>query len=97
MPRAKRPSELLPSGEYERMLAAQAGKCAIPGCRRTPKARRFHIDHEHVPGWADLPMAERLRYVRGLVCYWHNRLMPAGVKPAELRAMADYLEGKRVW
>ncbi len=51
--------------DYARMLEAQDGKCAITGCNRTPKTRRFHVDHDHKTG-----------YVRGLTCHWHNRIMP---------------------
>lgn len=50
---------------YARLLAEQDGKCAILGCERTPKTRRFHIDHDHKTG-----------AVRGLLCHWHNRIMP---------------------
>jgi hypothetical protein len=49
----------------DRLLAKQGGKCAIRGCDRTPKTRRFHVDHDHRTG-----------AVRGLVCHWHNRIMP---------------------
>jgi hypothetical protein len=66
---------------YFAMLEQQEGRCAIPHCPRRPKTRRFHVDHDHKTG-----------SVRGLLCYWHNRLLPAGVKPSELRAMACYLE-----
>lgn len=51
--------------EYSAMLAAQHGRCAIPGCPRTPKTRRFHVDHDHATG-----------QVRGLLCHYHNRFMP---------------------
>ena len=65
--------------EYARMLEAQHGRCAIPGCPRTPKTRRFHVDHDH-----------RTRTVRGLLCHWHNRIMPRDSR--EAYALAAYLE-----
>jgi hypothetical protein len=48
--------------DYDRMLAAQRGRCAI--CRsQTPKGPgRWHIDHDHVTG-----------QVRGLLCNNCNR------------------------
>jgi hypothetical protein len=49
----------------DRLLAEQGGKCAIRGCTRQPGTRRFHVDHDHRTG-----------QVRGLVCHWHNRIMP---------------------
>lgn len=64
--------------QYTAMLAAQGGACAIAGCNRTPKTRRFHVDHDHATG-----------QVRGLLCHWHNRILPKTV--AEANAMGDYL------
>lgn len=67
--RARKPQRARQLGvtdeDYARMLEAQDGKCAIQGCGRTPKTRRFHVDHDHATG-----------YVRGLLCHWHNRIMP---------------------
>ena len=65
--------------EYERLLALQGGKCAIHGCNRTPKTRRFHVDHDHATG-----------YVRGILCHWHNRIMPKTSR--EAYALAAYLD-----
>ena len=65
--------------DYHRMLAEQHGRCAIPGCNRTPKTRRFHVDHDHRTG-----------KVRGLLCHWHNRIMPK--TSGEALALAAYLE-----
>ena len=85
MPRRRRPSELLPSDEYDRMLAAQHGGCGI--CGAPPKTRRLHVDHDHKTG-----------LIRGLLCFTCNRhLLGKYATPAKLRAAADYLEGKRVW
>ena len=64
--------------DYERMLEAQGGVCAIEGCNRTPKTRRFHADHNHATG-----------QVRGLLCHWHNRILPK--TEAEALNIAAYL------
>lgn len=64
--------------DYARMLNEQGGFCAISGCVRTPKTRRFHVDHDHATG-----------RVRGLLCHWHNRVLPR--KSADALAMAAYL------
>lgn len=80
MPRARRPSESVPLGFYDDLLAAQGGVCAI--CGNPPKTRRLHIDHDHAT-----------KRVRGLLCYACNRLLLVkGVTPKRLRAAADYLE-----
>jgi hypothetical protein len=63
----------------DRLLVEQGGKCAIRGCTRKPGTRRFHVDHDHRTG-----------AVRGLVCHWHNRIMPRDY--AEAMALADYLD-----
>ena len=49
--------------EYQRMLAAQAGGCAI--CGNPPKTKRLHVDHNHRTG-----------RVRGLLCFRCNRGLP---------------------
>ena len=79
MARPRRQSELPGAAQvYERLLAEQGGRCAITGCARTPKTRRFHIDHDHRTG-----------QVRGLLCHWHNRIMPRDSQ--EAHALAEYL------
>lgn len=70
----------LDKGEWEKLLAAQGGACAVCGEKRS---YRLDTDHDHKTG-----------LVRGLVCRLHNRrLLPAAKDdPAVLRAAADYLE-----
>ena len=71
--------------EYDRMLRAQHGVCAIcrqPPMGTTPNNRRLHVDHDHATGVR-----------RGLLCSTCNR----GVghfydDPALLRSAATYLE-----
>lgn len=67
--------------DYNALLASQGGGCAINGCTRRPKTRRFSVDHDHASG-----------RVRGILCHVHNRRLWAGATAADLRAMADYLE-----
>jgi hypothetical protein len=66
--------------EFERILEAQDGHCAI--CPSTGGTRALHVDHDHRTG-----------LVRGLLCFFHNSLlMRRGVSPELLRAAAQYLE-----
>ncbi len=70
----------LGSGEYDILLAAQNGACAI--CKQTRKAR-LDVDHCHKTG-----------LIRGLCCRRCNRrLLPNALDdPQILRNAADYLE-----
>ncbi|MEU5187015.1 endonuclease VII domain-containing protein [Streptomyces klenkii] len=67
-------------GEYDVLLAAQDGRCAICGGTRR---QRLSVDHCH-----------RTHLVRGLLCRMCNgRLLTAARdRPELLRAAADYLD-----
>lgn len=69
-------------GDYERLLAAQGGRCAITGCRATGKTKKLAVDHNHSTG-----------EVRGLLCGPHNQLIGYNRdNPEAFRSLADYLE-----
>lgn len=75
------------SRQYDRMVRAQGGKCAI--CRREPKpSRRLHVDHDHQTG-----------RVRGALCFVCNhRLLGRGLEKPELHeAAAIYLRVTTDW
>lgn len=62
--------------EYERLVAAQEGKCAI--CHRV---RKLHVDHNHVT-----------RQIRGLLCFPCNvTLGYMSESPERLEVAANYL------
>ena len=48
------------SAQYDQMLEAQGGRCAV--CRRLPGKTRLNVDHDHKTG-----------LVRGLLCWTCNR------------------------
>jgi hypothetical protein len=64
--------------DYERMLAAQDGHCAL--CPNTPKTRRLSVDHNHKTG-----------AVRGLLCFSCNRTLPHYKDSAWLARAATYV------
>ena len=70
--------------DYERMLKAQGGRCAI--CRQPPNPKiSFHIDHDHQTG-----------KVRGLLCFTcNNGLGQLQDSPVLLRKAAAYVEAGR--
>lgn len=73
--------------DYDAMLAAQGGGCAI--CGKTAEQQKrytnyLHVDHCHATG-----------RVRGLLCDQHNLLLGRfNDDPALLRKAADYLEAR---
>lgn len=76
----KRAKQLgISDAEYERLLAAQHGHCAI--CPNTPKTRRLHVDHDHATG-----------AVRGLLCHRCNRNLPTWVTALWLARASYYLQ-----
>lgn len=72
--------------DYDRMLKAQGGGCALCGKRPEEQARYskyLHVDHNHDTG-----------EVRGLLCDQHNLLLGRfNDDPVLLRRAVDYLEG----
>jgi hypothetical protein len=85
--RIRRTYELEPE-EYDALLAAQGGACAI--CRRKPRTRKLHVDHDHL-----IARLHGVRdSIRGLLCgNCNSRLLRAGGhNPTTLRRAADYLE-----
>lgn len=70
----------LKKGEYDKLLEAQGGGCAI--CGNKPRGN-LDVDHDHETG-----------LVRGLLCKSDNRkVLPYSRNdPERLRAAADYLE-----
>ena len=79
MPRSPRAAQLgVTPADYDRLLAAQGGHCAL--CPNTPKSRRLHVDHDHRTG-----------AVRGLLCYRCNRALPAYVDATWLALASVYV------
>ena len=72
----------LAPGDYDRLLTAQGGRCAVTGCRATGKSKMLAVDHDHASG-----------EVRGILCSSHNRLIGYNRdNPEAFRSLADYLE-----
>ena len=75
--------------DYEALLVAQGGVCAI--CHRPPGTRRLAVDHRHdaVAGRRD----GKRSLVRGLLCWRDNYyLVNRHMTPTRLRAAAAYME-----
>lgn len=70
----------LAEGDYERLLAAQGGKCFI--CHRKPGAKRLAVDHNH-----------ETDEVRGLLCKACNRDVLGHLRddPLALARAIEYL------
>ena len=65
--------------EWNSVLEAQGGGCAI--CGRRGVTRSLHTDHDHETG-----------EFRGILCARHNIALREGQTAKALRAMADYLD-----
>lgn len=74
--------------EYERILVAQGGTCAV--CHKPPKGV-LHVDHEHVRGWKAMPPWMRRGYVRGLLCFQCNRYRVSKQTTSTAEATFKYL------
>jgi len=69
----------LTAEEYDEILMAQDGRCAV--CRSEPGHRRLAIDHDHITG-----------LVRGLLCHLCNSMLGHGRdNPVLLQAGIEYL------
>lgn len=74
--------------EWLGLLEAQGWKCPI--CHKT--RAKWNTDHDHVPGWKNLPPEERKRYVRGVLCaYCNHRRVNSRMSALEAQRIADYL------
>jgi hypothetical protein len=54
--------------QFDAILKAQGGGCAICKFIPGPDDRALDIDHRHVDGWKEMPPEERRLYVRGMLC-----------------------------
>lgn len=76
--------------EWLALLKAQGWRC--PVCRKTGAGVTWNTDHDHVPGWAKRPAAERKRYVRGVLCaYCNHRRVNSRMSAEEAQRIATYL------
>lgn len=87
--RAKRRARTLAAGygltveEFDRLFAAQGGKCICGATEPGGKHRRFHVDHDHATG-----------RVRGILCHGCNTALGlVGESPDRLEMLARYLRG----
>ncbi len=55
---------------FKAILKRQGNVCPI--CELVPNGS-WRIDHDHVKGWKSKPPEERVKYVRGILCYFCNR------------------------
>lgn len=82
----------LTRGDYDALLAAQGGGCAI--CGSEPATRALAVDHDHSCCRGPRTCG---RCVRGLLCSFCNTALGKfSDSPARLRRAAQYLETRRV-
>lgn len=66
------------TADYDRLLAAQDGHCAL--CPSVPKTKRLQVDHDHKTG-----------RVRGLLCFRCNKYLHGWMDAAWLLGAALYV------
>lgn len=70
------------------LMHEQEWKCPI--CL-TPKAL-WNIDHQHVAGWNKMTLKEKVRYVRGILCWMCNKNnAPSNLTAVQASRLASYL------
>lgn len=72
------------------IAASQDFVCYI--CEKVPKKGILHVDHHHAKGWAKMQPEDRVKYVRGLLCFTCNVMLRYNITIQKLRRGADYLE-----
>ena len=87
----------LTSLDWLTMLEEPSWVCPFMG--GTPSPGRFVIDHEHVPGWKNMPPEERKQYVRGLTSWFANHAyLGRGItieRSARVTAYLQNYQGRR--
>jgi hypothetical protein len=77
--------------QWKRMIIQQCGKCYV--CQDIPESGRLCIDHDHIHRWRHSPPTERVKAVRGLLCFYCNfRRVGRGMTLAYARRIVSYLE-----
>lgn len=72
--------------DYDAMLAAQGGVCAICGRKPEEGKRRFPIDHDH-----------KQMYIRGVLCTRCNKWVWTFVNEEILLAALEYIRRGPEW
>jgi hypothetical protein len=76
--------------EYDQLLLAQKGACAV--CGSVGDVRKLCVDHAHVPGYDKLAAPEKRKHVRSLLCRECNALLGMARESEDiLFAAAAYL------
>lgn len=70
---------------WTKMFDSQNGVCWI--CQTMPKSGILCVDHRHVPKYKKLPIEEKAKEVRGLLCFSCN----TGLHGLEKRKNARFL------
>ena len=79
--------------EWQVLYDKYGGACHLCRKKYITAKRNLHIDHEHVPGWKNLPPDERKKHIRGLTCYTCNRFrLTRGTTLETAKKMVTYFK-----
>jgi hypothetical protein len=74
-----------------RALGDEQGWCCYV-CEKEPSTGRLVIDHEHVKGWKHMPAEERVKHVRGMLCFFCNHYyVGRSINVRKARRVMEYL------
>lgn len=75
--------------EWLAFVAAQGWMCPI--CEKRPNL--WNTDHEHVPGWKNMPPERRKKFVRGVLCWFCNhKIVRSRIESTTVERVALYLK-----
>lgn len=77
--------------QRELMLSEQNGVCAI--CKTLPTSGILCIDHIHQKGFKTMLPVQKIKYVRGLLCYMCNVAIKGFDKTVDGQRNRQRLEG----
>jgi hypothetical protein len=76
---------------YTALLESQGGKCAI--CNDPDPTHRLCVDHIHVKGFKKMVPEDKVKYVRGILCFMCNTALKGFDKTVSGKSNRNRLNG----
>lgn len=80
---------------FQNLLVAQNNACAV--CYKPfERSKQVHIDHEHVKLFSKMKPENKIKFVRGLVCFFCNVFLIGKNTKETINQVYDYLMKERL-